>query len=167
MKTILILASLFSIHANAALNMGLVKFGSIGPELESLPKNSSIKEARKLFNVIQGPQIGTIKIVNSRDAILKCANYSTPLITAFACEMMIKIDEAKVVVAQANAGSTNVTFSGDMARELFDSMLTHSTTVRVGATTKRAGNLSCVKGANRSRSVSCSFSGVRFHVMNE
>ena len=166
MKTFTILVALFSLHAQASLTMGLVKFGSIGPELESLPKTSSMKEARELFQVIQEPQIGTIKIVNSRDAIMKCGNYSTPLKAAFACEMMIKMDEAKVVVAQANAGSTNVTFSGDMARELFDSILTLSTSVRIGATIKRAGNLSCVKGANRTRSVSCTFSGVKFIEMN-
>lgn len=167
MKTFIALLSLITLNANASISMGLVKFGSIGPSLESLPKPSSIKEAKELFDTIQRAQIGTIKIVDSRDGIMKCGNFSTPLKAAFACEMLIKMDTAKVVVAQANAGSTNVTFSGDMARQLYDSMLTLTSTVRIGATTKKAGNLSCVKGVNLNRTVSCTFKGVRFYEMNE
>lgn len=167
MKTFIALLSLITLNANASISMGLVKFGSIGPSLDSLPKPSSIKEAKELFDTIQRAQIGTIKIVDSRDGIMKCGNFSTPLKAAFACEMLIKMDTAKVVVAQANAGSTNVTFSGDMARQLYDSMLTLTSTVRIGATTKKAGNLSCVKGVNLNRTVSCTFKGVRFYEMNE
>ncbi len=167
MKTFIALLSLITLNANASISMGLVKFGSIGPSLESLPKPSSIKEAKELFDTIQKAQIGTIKIVDSRDGIMKCGNFSTPLKAAFACEMLVKMDSAKLVVAQANAGATNVTFSGDIARQIYDSILTQTTTVRTGATTKRAGNLSCVKGTNATRSVTCTFSGVRFHEMNE
>jgi hypothetical protein len=94
---------------------------------------------------------------------MKCGNFSTPLKAAFACEMLIKMDAAKVVVTASNGASTNVTFSGDMARQVYASILTHSTTAGVGATTKRAGNLSCVKAVNPTRSVTCTFSGVRYH----
>lgn len=167
MKTFIALISLLTFNAYAAKSVGLVTFGSIGPSLESLPKASSMKDARELFNSLQTAQAGNSKIVDARDGSFKCLDLSNGRKKAYSCEVFADIAKTKLVAAASSGLATQVSFSGDLARQIYDSMLTLTATARVGATTKTAGNVSCVKGVNATRSVRCTFSGVRYYQMNE
>lgn len=167
MKKLIALVTLLTFNAHAAMTVGLITFGSIGPSMETLPKASSTKDAAEIFQSIQTTQAGNAKIIDARDGSLKCLDLSTGRKKAFSCAVFADMTKTKLVAAATGGPATQVSFSGDLARQIYASMLTITATARVGATTKQAGNLRCVKGVNPTRSVICTFSGVRFSQMTE
>jgi hypothetical protein len=162
MKIFLILMAMTSTTVFAQPNFALMKFGSIGPEKQSLPTPNSSAEAKKVFQSLKSEQIGKVKLVDSKEALLKCTDYSDLFENAYSCEMLLKLDLAQIVEAQSHTGFTTISLGGDVAEQIWKQLLVTTTTTR-GVSVKSVGNLSCSKpriGANKA--TRCSFSRVIF-----
>jgi hypothetical protein len=152
-------------NAQAAEVVGYAKFGAVGPRQESLPLAKSSSDAEKIFKALQVPQAGAKKIIEARDGSMECSDFSQGVSKKFVCELMLDVSKTETVVAVASGASTSVTFGGKIAKEIFNSLLVNTTSVRVGATIKSVANLRCVKKVIPGFPVVCTLTGTQYWQM--
>lgn len=160
------LAFLISLNSFAVTEVMYAKFGAADRDLNSMPYVNASKDAEKLMKAMAAPQAGNQKIIEATDGSLECTDLSTGTKKAFACELTLDVARNQAQMIVIGRAARQVTFSGKIAQEIYDSMAV-TVTRTVGMTFKKVGNITCGIGSGIPRKMRCTLSNTLAWTMKE
>lgn len=161
MKSLLLIAALLSASQVMARTTILnADFGALGEEGKSVPTRSSNKQAREIFNVLAVAEASGEKEVVAKEGRFTCTRQAQH--NKFSCNLFVNPNALEGRITEFD-GKKSVSFKGQLAKELWSSMVTITTQPRMGAIVKQAGNLTCSMSARPGMGVMnvCTLSNVR------
>lgn len=159
MKTLLFVLCLvsFSAQAEVIISGG---FGTDGATGESLPTKQSVKQAAQVYEALN------VKADAKEDKVIAVADESQftcerPYsgISRFNAGCQFTLRASQKGILTRNGRAQDLTFSGKLATKIFNA-LPAPTSTRVGATSKKAGNIACTKVVRPGVEASCTVKGV-------